>query len=810
MNTPSTDATQWRLPSARSSRLAASGAWWSLRFKNPELEDQYLLHLVERDRKLTRYALGITLYASFFLCLADLRHLPAHTPTLPIISRVPIFFLCWLGWMAASFLPRFTPRMPMLTTLCMTVGVCVLSSSQWVSGYYGFLHTYQLLLLLTLFAPLIGSIPWRYAVWPCLLAAILLAVPEWLWQADATLCRLHTIYILLAMVASLFSSHTLERVTRHHFLINNTFLEQSRHDPLTGLPNRRDLRALLPRLIRQATREQASLAIAMIDVDHFKHYNDHYGHAAGDNVLATVARTIARQATPKPDYVARYGGEEFVAVWFNPRQDACTLGEGLRRAVEATEIEHAKSSHGKVTVSVGVTRHVPEPGEDSHKLLDKADRALYLAKESGRNLVCTHEIDPSLSKISEAPAGAKPFEPGAYIAALTPREITVTREDRARFDSLRGLIEQPQLLSMLMVTLIINFTLISANLMLPSAPAGMLLAGAHAFFIIPLLCLGVELTRHEWALRVAWRLVPLFTLAYGIIVCYVAWIAFQRQGDIPYELLMIIIFLNYMVGAQHWGAASLVNWTITLTYVGSRAIYLPTDDLPHVLISFVLVNCMGAALSAIQDHRRLDSFLKQEKLQSLAQQDALTGLANRQGLENYLANIRPLLASAPHRLTIAMLDVDWFKHYNDRYGHAAGDAVLTTVGKVIDRHAGQRPYDFCGRYGGEEFILFWCQCEHQQAALFGERIRAAIEALNIPHEHSPYARVTASIGIVSGEVSGHAQQASIHDLIRQADAQLYQAKTAGRNRVHIRPEVPASAPAPQAVSGLCPAISGQA
>ena len=169
MDAPSTDAVQWRLPS-QSSRLAPVESWWNLRFKNPELEDQYLLHLVERDRKLTRYALGITLYAGFFLCLADLRHLPAHVPTFPIISRIPLFFLCWLAWMVASFLPRFTPRMPMFTALYSMLAVCMLCSSQWVSGHYGYLHSYQLLLLLILLrrwsAAFRGAMPSGLACFP--------------------------------------------------------------------------------------------------------------------------------------------------------------------------------------------------------------------------------------------------------------------------------------------------------------------------------------------------------------------------------------------------------------------------------------------------------------------------------------------------------------------------------------------------------------------------------------------------------------------------------------------------------------------
>ena len=790
-------------PTPPAARLVPQAeSFWSLRFKDAELESRFLVQMLERDRVLAHSIAIITMVAAVLMHFADYYSLPSHVASGALNLRLPAFLACWGLFLYAIDRHKTTPGLPWLVCISGLLCISCFMFSLCVSWENGVFRHYQPMLAIPLFAALAGCLPWRMGVPYTILATAMIILPEWLYQPDIGQRNLHIGFLVMAAITGIFGGFVIERHSRQHFLTNNRYLEQSRHDALTGLPNRRDLQTLLTRLIRQATREQASLAVAMIDVDHFKRYNDHYGHAAGDNVLTTVAHAIARQASPKPDYVARYGGEEFVAVWFQPQQDILSLGEGLRRAVEAAAIEHTASAHGKITVSVGITRHVPTCAEDRHTLLNNADRALYQAKESGRNLVCTHECDAGKDAQPALLAGAKPFEPGAYIAALTPRETAITREDRARFASLRGIIEQPQLVSMLMVTMIINLTLICANLVLPDAPASSLLVSSHTFFLTPLLCSGIALTRHEWAQRISWRILPLFILAYGLIICYGAWLAFQRQGDIPYELLMLLIFQNYMVGSQHWGVACVVGWSITLTYLLTRIIYLPTGDLPHVLISFVLVNCMGVALSAIQDHRRLDSFLKQEKLKFLAQQDALTGLANRQGLDNYLASIRPLLPCARNQLTAAMIDVDWFKHYNDHYGHTAGDAVLAAVGQAIGKHAGQRPYDFCARYGGEEFILFWYQCKHHQAALFGERIRAAVEALQLPHEKSPYGHITVSIGIVSGDVLGNTEQdGSINALIQQADAMLYRAKNAGRNRVFSRFEADEAAPATNPAAG---------
>jgi len=160
-------------------------------------------------------------------------------------------------------------------------------------------------------------------------------------------------------------------------------------DGLTGIANRRHFDEMLASEWRRAARQNQPLALAMIDVDMFKKYNDHYGHQGGDECLRQVAALLKRHITRAGDLVARYGGEEFVFICPATSGEATeTLAEGLRAALEKLALPHAESPLGVVTVSIGVAAMVPEDGVTTDmSLLHQADEALYLAKRNGRNRV---------------------------------------------------------------------------------------------------------------------------------------------------------------------------------------------------------------------------------------------------------------------------------------------------------------------------------------------------------------------------------------------------------------------------------------
>ncbi|MBI2382193.1 MAG: diguanylate cyclase [Gammaproteobacteria bacterium] len=160
-------------------------------------------------------------------------------------------------------------------------------------------------------------------------------------------------------------------------------------DPLTELLNRWGFEEALDREWRQGCRHKRALAVLMADIDHFKAYNDHYGHQAGDDCLRRVAAALRQQAARPHDWVARYGGEEFVVVLGDTDgAGALKVAQAMCDAVRELGIEHAGSpSAPQVTLSLGVAALLPGPDCTPVRLVALADRALYQAKVSGRDRV---------------------------------------------------------------------------------------------------------------------------------------------------------------------------------------------------------------------------------------------------------------------------------------------------------------------------------------------------------------------------------------------------------------------------------------
>ena len=166
-------------------------------------------------------------------------------------------------------------------------------------------------------------------------------------------------------------------------------------DGLTGLANRRKFDQEWEQEWFRAVRQSLPLAVAMVDVDQFKAYNDHYGHQSGDVCLKLVAQTLSHSVQRSGELAARYGGEEFVVILpgLNAAEAAAAM-ERVRDAVQALGLPHARAAvAGVVTISAGVAACVPQPGDDPARLVQAADTAMYRAKASGRNRV---EVAPAL------------------------------------------------------------------------------------------------------------------------------------------------------------------------------------------------------------------------------------------------------------------------------------------------------------------------------------------------------------------------------------------------------------------------------
>ena len=213
---------------------------------------------------------------------------------------------------------------------------------------------------------------------------------------------LFSVFWGVLILMGIYLGYELEKTSRIAFVKNRllsldaqrlTLLGEELHllsttDSLTGLANRRHFENCFDSEWRRAIRTQDSIALIMIDIDHFKKYNDRYGHQAGDDCLRQVCDALKDYAQRSGELIGRYGGEEFVVLL--PRMTlvrAQVLAESMCRRIASLNIEHGESMDNKVTISIGIAAMVPSMTDESANLLRIADRCLYRAKADGRNRV---------------------------------------------------------------------------------------------------------------------------------------------------------------------------------------------------------------------------------------------------------------------------------------------------------------------------------------------------------------------------------------------------------------------------------------
>ena len=197
-------------------------------------------------------------------------------------------------------------------------------------------------------------------------------------------------FVGVTQVIGITALYSIERLERDSFLRRGLFGTLATQDGLTGLFNRLAFFQQLERNVRQGARERVCVGVMLLDVDHFKAFNDRYGHVQGDICLRAIAGALRNEFKRPMDLVARYGGEEFVGYWHDIQpQSLRGLADQVRGAVQALRIAHRDAPSGRVTASVGAVALVPVEGEALSDLVQRADEALYEAKEKGRNRVVT-------------------------------------------------------------------------------------------------------------------------------------------------------------------------------------------------------------------------------------------------------------------------------------------------------------------------------------------------------------------------------------------------------------------------------------
>ena len=201
--------------------------------------------------------------------------------------------------------------------------------------------------------------------------------------------QLGQVYSFTLLMTTIFGgAWVVELYNRLTWLRREWLHEISSRDSLTGLLNKREFNRELVRLFSLAARERRPLTITMLDVDHFKAYNDHYGHQSGDRCLADIANVLRARSRRGGDLAGRVGGEEFALVWYgNDRVTVNLMLEQLLRSVRDLNIQHEYTGTEikQMTISAGARWLIPTPDSDSGTIIHEADMLLYESKQAGRD-----------------------------------------------------------------------------------------------------------------------------------------------------------------------------------------------------------------------------------------------------------------------------------------------------------------------------------------------------------------------------------------------------------------------------------------
>lgn len=302
------------------------------------------------------------------------------------------------------------------------------------------------------------------------------------------------------------------------------------------------------------------------------------------------------------------------------------------------------------------------------------------------------------------------------------------------------------------------------------------------FMIVPLLCIWwFSYTR--FAARHLQKVAAAASTSSGLAV--VAMVALAQSGGTPiaYEGMILTIFYFYCCGGLRLQWSALAGWVAAISYpIAEYFAGLGQQDIMVRILFLVSANVVGVISAGLMELSARRNFAQLIKLETMSHSDPLTGLLNRRALDSRLRALWTQAARSGQSLQIAMIDVDYFKAYNDHYGHAGGDQALREIATLLARH-GNMPADITARYGGEEFLCLWPGSPDLPLSVRLGDILRDVERLALPHDKSPLGRLSLSIGAVElfpGELA--ATKLPEDAALRQADALLYRAKSQGRNQ----------------------------
>jgi len=288
--------------------------------------------------------------------------------------------LAWGPWFQRAYLPCARILIPIRGALIALTTAGVAARGQ--------VEALMLLPVLAIGPFLVFGLRFRTAAVTVAMTLAVYTVAAVIFGLAAPLILRSCILLLAVAGACGVVARTLERSARARFLETHAMATLAQQDALTGVKNRRVFDEELERLWQRAADRECVIAVLLADVDHFKAYNDRYGHQGGDRALRRVAQVLQTFVTRPQDLLVRYGGEEFAVLLFDvDAVEVEKLAERMRKAVVALALEHRDSGVEVVTISIGVAIVEPSLERRARGAVQLADEALYQAKTRGRNRV---------------------------------------------------------------------------------------------------------------------------------------------------------------------------------------------------------------------------------------------------------------------------------------------------------------------------------------------------------------------------------------------------------------------------------------
>ena len=506
-------------------------------------------------------------------------------------------------------------------------------------------------------------------------------------------------------------------------------------DGLTGLANRRCFDEVAEKAWRRCEREQMPLSLVLVDVDHFKPFNDQYGHQAGDACLQAIAQALLGVAHRPDDLAARYGGDEFLMLLPNTAVDgAMQISQALRTQTQALNIAHAHNpGHTTVTVSAGVATAWPgrsgADGNDLAALLLAADRSLYEAKCEGRNrsvMARSPRDDTPLPRL----AGTITADSGVATAALSPDTAPPMESVSAHESLMQFLYRAP--IGLVQTTLDGTIEMInpmSASLLIPLSRSGNL---DNLFAVLDNVAPQMRhLTR-----------------------------AFPESSGSVCESVRIAV--SYGAGAKA------VQRTLSVSLMkldGNRLMAMVSD----------------VTLEVRREQSGLDRGLR-----AAARIDVLTQMPNRAVMRDLVDKaLRRGMADGTHEFAVLFMNCDRFKQINDSLGHSAGDEVLglmaerlrSTLRQTGRDSSGTEDEATAGRIAGDEFVVLIGDLQSAEDA--HSVARRLLAVLSQPYGvRSHQLHVSVSMGIVfRAQMTGDADA-----VLQDSSIAMREAKRAGGAR----------------------------